>query len=109
MITENEYLQSKSIVEEFEETHLLFHLAKVLEVEVSDIISTSRKADVTVKKHAICKYLREVKRFTYAEIATIVGLKHPAVYSGIERFNDLLFMKDVRAMETWDKIKDKYL
>ena len=108
MITTNEYVRAKSIVEEFEENYLVSNLIKHLDTTHDEFYSKSQRQHLNIKRQAVCKYLREVNGLTYMKIADIVGVKHPAVFKAIQRINDLIKINDKLAINTWDKIKDKY-
>lgn len=93
-------------------TDLLNIVSEASGVAVEDIVSKSRKADITAARHLFClfaskiKVKEEKKLFSSIEIGKAINRNHSTFFCSLKTAKDLIKVRDKYFTQMFDKVVD---
>ena len=88
------------------ENRVMNEFAKRMNVTPMQIIKHNKSSQISDIRHLYCKLRHDRHGVTYSATGREIGRAHATVKYGVMRINDLLFLKDKKTIELWNKVRD---
>ena len=88
------------------ENRVMNEFAKRMNVTPMQIIKHNKSSQISDIRHLYCKLRHDRHGATYSATGREIGRAHATVKYGVMRINDLLFLKDKKTIELWNKVRD---
>ena len=85
---------------------VLHEFTKRLSITPMQIIKHSKCAQISELRHLYCKLRYDKHRVSYSAVGREIARAHSTVKYSVTRINNLLYFKDKRIVELWNKVKN---
>ncbi len=88
------------------ENKVMNEFAKRLNVTPRQIIEHNKSELICVIRHLYCKLRCDIHGLSYTAMGREIGRADTTVRYGVMQINDLLYLKNKKTIEMWNRVKD---
>ena len=87
------------------EKKIMNEFARRLGVTPMQIIEKNRASHITDIRHIYCKLRHDMHGLKYTAVASEIDRTPKAVKKGVIRIDDMLYVKDIKVVTMWNRVK----